>query len=236
MTTPDSDGASPRELLIEACRRNNTSLLNEVLSFPTLASTPASVAKFLNTTTDALGQTALHIAAQYGSYEVLDLILDQEGVEIDGQERRDGDTCLHKAVRFCNGGAEDGESGRAVVEILVDAGCDPRYVSTFMSGIYRRGDLLTARRVVVVGYATKPNYGRSISSTRGTRSYGPHCRRPRWPCWLEAMSWSRTTLTSGVTVPGRRATSGLDPSSLVKSGRSVLVMVKGVGCRVPRHA
>ncbi|KAK3047891.1 hypothetical protein LTR09_010716 [Extremus antarcticus] len=123
----DSDpGASPRELLIESCRRNNTSLLSDTLK--TLKN-PSAIATFLNTTTDALGASALHIAASYGSYEVLDLILDQEGVEIDHPEKRDGDTPLHKSVRYCNGLVERGEKGgeaKAVVEILLDAGCDPR--------------------------------------------------------------------------------------------------------------
>ncbi|KAK5695657.1 hypothetical protein LTR17_024508 [Elasticomyces elasticus] len=121
------EGASPREQLMEACRRNNTELLSHLLSSGPFGKKPESIAKFLNTTTDALGASALHVAAQYGSYEVLDMILDQEGVEIDGQEKRDGDTCLHRAVRHCNGLAKaDWEAGRAVVDILIDAGCDPR--------------------------------------------------------------------------------------------------------------
>ncbi|WPG98509.1 Hypothetical protein R9X50_00130000 [Acrodontium crateriforme] len=126
----ETDGATPRELLIEASRRNNTSLLHEVFTTPPCSTSPDALAQFLNATTDALGASALHIAAHYGSYDVLDSILDQEGVEIDARESRDGDTCLHRAVRFCNsaGGVtgEDGERGRACVEILVDAGCDPR--------------------------------------------------------------------------------------------------------------
>lgn len=123
----DDEGASPREQLVEACRRNNTSLLTDLLASKPFNSNSDAIAKFLNTTTDALGASALHIAAQYGSYEALDLILDQEGVEIDGQERRDGDTCLHKAVRHANGlDKADWEHGKAVVDILIDAGCDPR--------------------------------------------------------------------------------------------------------------
>ena len=126
MSAPE-DGASPRELLIESCRRNNTALLTPLLT----RQPPSDTAKFLNTTTDALGASALHIAARFASYDVLDTILDQEGVEIDGQEKRDGDTCLHRAVRFCveARGRRDGDDegrGRACVEILVDAGCDPR--------------------------------------------------------------------------------------------------------------
>jgi hypothetical protein len=98
-------------------------------TFPTATST----AEFLNTASDALGCGALHIAAQYGSYEVLDLLLDQEGVEIDGVEKREGDTCLHKAVRYVNGlGRDEWGQALAVVEILIDAGCDARYVFFFL--------------------------------------------------------------------------------------------------------
>lgn len=58
------------------------------------------------------------------------MLLDQEGVEIDGTERRDGDTCLHKAVRYVNSLSKDEwKEGEAIVDILVDAGCDPRYAS-----------------------------------------------------------------------------------------------------------
>jgi len=112
---------------MEACRRNNTELLAVLLSSSPFANKPEMIAKFLNTTTDALGAGALHVAAQYGSYEALDMVLDQEGVEIDGQEKRDGDTCLHRAVRHCNElNKQDSDVGRAVVDILIDAGCDPR--------------------------------------------------------------------------------------------------------------
>lgn len=126
-TMADDEGASPKEQLIEACRRNNTSLLSEVFASKPLNSDASAIAKFLNTTTDALGMGALHVAAKHGSYEILDTILDQEMVEIDGTEKREGDTCLHVAVRYCNGlDKSDWEHGRAVVDILVDAGCDPR--------------------------------------------------------------------------------------------------------------
>ena len=39
------------------------------------------------------------------------------------------DTPLHKAVRYVNGlGADDWNEGHRIVEILLDAGCDPRSV------------------------------------------------------------------------------------------------------------
>lgn len=142
------EGASPKEQLLESCRRNNTSLLSTLLSSPPLSSSPEKIAHFLNTTTSSLGSSALHTAAEYGSYEILDLILDQEGVEIDGQEKREGDTCLHKAVRFVNGlRSEEWEGeGKALVEILVDAGCDPRVRN---KARLRAVDLLDPRNSVV---------------------------------------------------------------------------------------
>lgn len=124
-------GASPRELVLEASRRNNTDLLHDV--FASIAKefgkkeAPAEIASLLNHARDGIGAGVLHIAAANGNYEVLDLLLDQEGLEIEGLDRLEGDTPLHKAVRFVNG-CEKGEwEGAApVVEILLDAGADPR--------------------------------------------------------------------------------------------------------------
>ena len=59
---------------------------------------------------------------------MLDTLLDQEGLEVDPIDRLDGDTPLHKAVRFVNGlSKEEWESGASIVELLIDAGADPRY-------------------------------------------------------------------------------------------------------------
>jgi uncharacterized protein len=59
--------------------------------------------------------------------EILDLLLDQEGLEIDELDRMEQDTPLHKAVRYVNGlDAQEWEAGSPIVEILLDAGCDPR--------------------------------------------------------------------------------------------------------------
>ncbi|KAL9610673.1 MAG: hypothetical protein Q9167_004621, partial [Letrouitia subvulpina] len=78
------EGATPRELLLEACRRNNTSLLADLIaSFDTKKSNKAQLVDLLNTARDAVGRHALHVAAGCGSYEVLDILLDQEGLEVD---------------------------------------------------------------------------------------------------------------------------------------------------------
>ncbi|MCJ1346802.1 hypothetical protein MMC31_005020 [Peltigera leucophlebia] len=118
------EGATPRERLLEASRRNNTSLLSEVLA---TYSSPVQVSAFLNKATDGLGSYCLHIAATYGSYDVLDLLLDQEGLEVDPIDRLEADTPLHKAVRFVNGlSRSEWEAGSSIVELLLDAGADPR--------------------------------------------------------------------------------------------------------------
>lgn len=59
--------------------------------------------------------------------EILDLLLDQEGLEIDELDRLEKDTPLHKSIRYVNTlDKSDWEHGHCVVDILLDAGCDPR--------------------------------------------------------------------------------------------------------------
>ncbi|OCL08386.1 ankyrin repeat protein-like protein [Glonium stellatum] len=130
----DEEGASPRELILEACRRNNTSLLEETIADLAVEAKKkgkkpvAYVAEVLNKSFDGIGNGCLHIAAKYGSYEVLDILLDQEGLEIDELDRMDRDTPLHKAVRYVNSLSKDewAPVGHPIVDILLDAGCDPR--------------------------------------------------------------------------------------------------------------
>ena len=150
-------GASPRELLLEASRRNNTSLLNELLSS---LSSPEKIAQLLNTATDGVGNYCLHVAASYGSYEVLDTLLDQEGLEVDPVDRLEKDTPLHKAVRFVNGlDKGEWEAGGSIVELLLDAGADPRFVYPIM--LMKKFPCLEcfcAKKMVgTTGYETKPS-------------------------------------------------------------------------------
>lgn len=63
----------------------------------------------------------------YFTDEVLDVLLDQEGLEIELTDRIEGDLPLHKAVRYVNSLSQaDWPAGAPIVEILLDAGCDPR--------------------------------------------------------------------------------------------------------------
>ncbi|KAH6628263.1 hypothetical protein F5144DRAFT_613963 [Chaetomium tenue] len=123
----EHEGASTRELLIEACRRNNTDLLTEILSTPPLHNNDDAIATLLNRTTTVLGNHLYHEAAAQGNYEIIDLLLDQPGFECDPINRSDGDTPLHTAVRWINGEpAGQREFGNALVEMMLEAGSSAR--------------------------------------------------------------------------------------------------------------
>lgn len=123
------EGASNSEQILEAARFNNTELVQEIIARikeETPKESEELIAKAINESRDSLGNTALHIASFRGNYEVLDILLDQHGVEVDPQNRLDGDTPLHLAVRYS---IEEPEHGAFIVEELIDAGCDPRLLN-----------------------------------------------------------------------------------------------------------
>jgi hypothetical protein len=112
------EGASYKEQILDAARRNNSDLFEEILK-----QAGTGITHIINGSRDPLGNTPLHLAAKYGSYEVLDEILDQEGVEVDPVNRIDGDTPLHLAVRYAE---EEPEHGAFIAETLIEAGADAR--------------------------------------------------------------------------------------------------------------
>lgn len=111
-------GASENEQLIGAARSNNEALMESIFK----DKKPEEVADLINNVRDPVGNTLLHLAAANGAYDVIDLILDQEGVEIDPINRLQQSTPLHNAVEFA---ATDKVLGKAVVELLIEAGADP---------------------------------------------------------------------------------------------------------------
>ncbi|CCK70044.1 ankyrin repeat-containing protein ANK1 KNAG_0D02950 [Huiozyma naganishii CBS 8797] len=115
-------GASLSEQLLDASRRNNDDLLEQV--FKQLDNDPGKIAELINTARDPMGNTALHLCCKYGSWEVLDKILDQEGdIEIDPRNELDGDTPLHLAVRYA---MDEPEHGTFIANNLVEVGADAR--------------------------------------------------------------------------------------------------------------
>ncbi|KAK4102888.1 hypothetical protein N658DRAFT_485104 [Parathielavia hyrcaniae] len=123
----EHEGATNQELLIEACRRNNTELLAEVLSSAEMQGDDDAAAELLNKTTTVLGNHLYHEAALQGNYEIIDMLLDQPGFECDPVSRAEGDTPLHSAVRWINGEPpEQRDFGNALVEMMLEAGSNPR--------------------------------------------------------------------------------------------------------------
>lgn len=119
----DDEGASPRELVVEACRRDQQHLIEQVLDSMS-DKTNEEVAEFFNDVKDALGNYALHICATYGSFDVMDALFDIQYFECDPLTRVDQDTPLHVAVRFAN--EKDSALGLEMIEMMCEAGCDPR--------------------------------------------------------------------------------------------------------------
>ncbi|KAJ5785622.1 uncharacterized protein N7503_010834 [Penicillium pulvis] len=113
----------PRELVVEACRRDQTDLIEQILNSMS-EKTNEEVAEFFNSVTDALGNHALHICALYGSYEVMDALFDIQYFECDPLTRMDKDTPLHIAVRYAND--KNPELGEEMISMMCEAGCDPR--------------------------------------------------------------------------------------------------------------
>lgn len=121
----DETGASHAEQIIEATRRNNVDLLNEV--FEDLTDTEQR-AKVINEARDPIGNSPLHLAALNGNFEVVDIILDQEGVEVDPVNSMEGDTPLHCCVKYSK---DEPEHGVFMAEVFIDAGGDPRIKNKF---------------------------------------------------------------------------------------------------------
>lgn len=116
-----TEGASLHEQLLDAARRNNVDLLNGILE--TIGDDKDAISKLINESKDPFGNTAVHLCSKYGSWDVLDAILDQEGVEVNQQNSIDGDTPLHVCVNYCH---EEPEYGTFIAENLIEVGADPR--------------------------------------------------------------------------------------------------------------
>ncbi|CAK7241173.1 MAG: hypothetical protein STHCBS139747_002632 [Sporothrix thermara] len=123
MAHEEHDGATVQEQLIEACRRNNTELLTEILQ----CRSEADAARLLNETVTVLGNHLYHEAASQGNYEIIDLLLDQPGFECDPISRRERDTPLHTVIRWSNSEPPAQQPfAQALVEMMLEAGSNPR--------------------------------------------------------------------------------------------------------------
>lgn len=117
------DGASLSEQLLDSARRNNDDLFDSVCE--QLDNDHAKITNLINDSKDPLGNTALHLCCQYGSWDVLDKILDIDGdIEIDPvNTQMDNNTPLHLAVLYS---LDEPEHGTFIVSNLIQVGADPR--------------------------------------------------------------------------------------------------------------
>ncbi|RYP67003.1 hypothetical protein DL771_007499 [Monosporascus sp. 5C6A] len=120
----EHEGASVKEQLIEACRRNNVDLLSEIISN---CKSDDEISDLLNNTTTVMGNHLYHEAAAQGNYEVIDMLLDQPNFECDPINRAEGDTPLHSAIRWINSEPPaQREFGNALVQMMLEAGSSTR--------------------------------------------------------------------------------------------------------------
>ncbi|KAI1076946.1 ankyrin repeat protein [Whalleya microplaca] len=120
----EHEGASVKEQLVEACRRNNVDLLSEIIA---KCKSDDEISALLNNTTSVLGNHLYHEAALQGNYEVIDMLLDQPNFECDPLNRVEGDTPLHSAIRWINSEPPaQREFGNALVEMMLEAGSSAR--------------------------------------------------------------------------------------------------------------
>jgi hypothetical protein len=69
-TNPSSQGASPKEQILEACRRDNVELFHEVVA-DLKDKSKEQIAEFFNNATDTMGNHLLHVCANYGACKPL---------------------------------------------------------------------------------------------------------------------------------------------------------------------
>ncbi|KAF7732029.1 hypothetical protein EC973_007134 [Apophysomyces ossiformis] len=111
MTT--EEGASINERMLAACRSDQKEELADILE----------EGNYDLAFTDSIGNTAAHIAAKTGSWECLELLVNEDDIDLDLKNRLEGDTPLHHAVQYQD---QDDEIALVMAEMLVEAGADPR--------------------------------------------------------------------------------------------------------------
>lgn len=101
------------EQLLFAARTDNLELFQTLVQSSSSSSSKQTVDVNV---TDAFGLTPLHLAVKYQSTEVLPELLEEE-VDVDPQERQNGDTPLHLAARLHD--ADDEETRNWIGEFLL---------------------------------------------------------------------------------------------------------------------
>jgi ankyrin repeat protein len=108
----DSEGATNNELLLVAAKQDSDDILEEIFS---------QAGTYDINYNDAIGNTALHYAAQFGSLTAVELLLTQPNINVNLQNKLELDTPLHKAVQY----KDDPSVTLEIVKLLINHGADP---------------------------------------------------------------------------------------------------------------
>ncbi|KAI9270790.1 ankyrin repeat-containing domain protein [Phascolomyces articulosus] len=108
------EGASNNERMLAACRNDQDDLLQVILNASDID---------INFS-DAIGDTALHYAASFGSVECMEILVNRNGINLNAKNRIEKNTPLHKAVQY----EDEKDIALAMVDLLLEAGADPRYI------------------------------------------------------------------------------------------------------------
>ncbi|RGB43941.1 ankyrin repeat-containing domain protein [Rhizophagus diaphanus] len=108
----DSEGATNNELLLVAAKQDSEDILEDIFSQPGTYDINHS---------DAIGNTALHYAAQFGSLTAAELLLQQPNIKVNLQNKLELDTPLHKAVQY----KDDPSVALEIAKLLIKHGADP---------------------------------------------------------------------------------------------------------------
>jgi len=111
-----SEGAPPIERVLAACRADAVEQLEEVL---------AEGNQINFNTTDAVGNTALHLAAKSFSLDCLEILLRQDGITVDKVNIIEGNTPLHIAAL----NIKDVSISEAIIAALLQAGSNPKLLN-----------------------------------------------------------------------------------------------------------
>ncbi|KAK4516299.1 uncharacterized protein ATC70_011269 [Mucor velutinosus] len=108
----DEEKTTDNDLMLAACRNDLDEMLEDIVK----------EGDFDINHTDDLGDTALHYTARFGSLTCMELLLKMPTIHVNLKNKKEGNTPLHLAVQY----EEDPEVALNMVDILIDAGADPR--------------------------------------------------------------------------------------------------------------
>ncbi|GAN01088.1 ankyrin [Mucor ambiguus] len=117
----DEEKTTDNDLMLAACRNDIDDMLEDIFK----------EGDFDINHTDDLGDTALHYTARFGSLTCMELLLNVPNINVNLKNKKEGNTPLHLAVQY----EDDPEVALNMVDILIDAGADPRIQNSAKSTV-----------------------------------------------------------------------------------------------------